>query len=1442
MEYLWERLREQVTSDSNSTPTNFLPTAFSDAGDNEQSPLSPGSSSVSSARGSQTLDSKLKSLILSLYSENSTSVNRPARTFRARPELLDSFGSKDPLTGNPVFPPQLVSTPVRQKVMNYLHTMDDTNVSENVQTKDVPQPNNHGFMDDRPNSVSVSQMHHTYRDSNGGLGTFHGDINKKRSASAHLPAPLPVPGYARPVSALNNQHNIASVNNSAPTQLLNHNVASPFHTLATETVSSTTTSLSSVVNSAGNLTNGYHSVEGRLDSKAFENPPHNSTSISAHLLDHSTGAMYSSSVPVREVGRVSPLVYSPQRSIQDDNITLTDDDNSTVGNMSPLALHEKETGHNETGLTIPRHMLLSMPNDDHNINHESYTTHFDRQEDDALLSGELSPAGSHNHSTGIPQYLLQRTRSNGLESYTSEPVNQPMIKSMSTIHTTSQWAPISSNIQPPSKDLVDGHFEGTTRDDNLEKELQEALQTQARLEGKLEAVVSECESVLKDRVELQAKLARAEAELASLQVPTSQKSLKVKEQNEEAILSLNNELQTVLDRLDKELANAENLQESLVKEQQINGQLKNDLLSGRQTIQQREAAIEELHEKLSTVSYELGYKKDEAGQLQTQVSTLQNSLETLEESKRWLHKQLQEAIQARVSFQEELRESKAINIAQSVQVEQLKKQNVFYQQQVSDMQQGIFRDKARLVNELEEIQANVRSQEDSYEMLITKKSQLEDQVEMRSSECEDLNAKIKELSGNLASAQLDLQEAAEKQKSLESTVEVLKQEKAGLKLHVADSDACIMASNSALKDWDQAKTVLQGKVTNLERSLKSKDSTIAALTDANGLLEKELENGQESTQKLGNEVIELKDQLMTMEEECRRLQEESTEKDRKMSSLSSVQSTLSSDTQQMRMQLAQKEEMLMSKSIQVQSMEMQLKDLTKQMKSLQTMYEEFTQSGVELQASVSQKDSALSQLTTTNQQLENKLAINEAELRELKATLLKAEQQKINLEGQLESVSQANTSEFQQLLQDKSHLQAELNTAKVSHQHECLKLQAKITSLESDVKFAKKDVSKGEKHLKKELDSKERQIKERESQIENLEGIVAQLNEELNSVRNSKRVLGNNVADKHEMVQLLLSQKDALLREKQTLAAQLQHEIAKTERAEATLKVEVSTIKRACEEKERKLEAQVKELMLELERYRGKLAGVNTTQLCIRNHAGVLEAALAQRESSLVKLSAQTKMVLAEKEAEDQAFTNRISSLEHQLESLKAELQSSRQQRSVEKKRGEFLKKELQQKEVELNDLRLQLDENNSKSKELKSKCTQLQNSKHHFDAEVATLRSQLSTERSTLDTAQKILAERDKQLEILNKELSISRLQLAEVKEEARKVKGHSRIVEERQAMELESMKQALDKSFANQESLRGELITKVNSSLSEGDNSSQVDSVDAPSMTIGIQTRYIN
>ena len=52
----------------------------------------------------------------------------------------------------------------------------------------------------------------------------------------------------------------------------------------------------------------------------------------------------------------------------------------------------------------------------------------------------------------------------------------------------------------------------------------------------------------------------------------------------------------------------------------------------------------------------------------------------------------------------------------------------------------------------------------------------------------------------------------------------------------------------------------------------------------------------------------------------------------------------------------------------------------------------------------------------------------------------------------------------------------------------------------------------------------------------------------------------------------------------------------------------------------------------------------------MRDHAALLEGALAKRESSLIKLSAQAQKVLEVKETEDQAFAAQIGSLEKQIE------------------------------------------------------------------------------------------------------------------------------------------------------------------------------------------------
>ena len=54
------------------------------------------------------------------------------------------------------------------------------------------------------------------------------------------------------------------------------------------------------------------------------------------------------------------------------------------------------------------------------------------------------------------------------------------------------------------------------------------------------------------------------------------------------------------------------------------------------------------------------------------------------------------------------------------------------------------------------------------------------------------------------------------------------------------------------------------------------------------------------------------------------------------------------------------------------------------------------------------------------------------------------------------------------------------------------------------------------------------------------------------------------------------------------------------------------------------------------------LVGISSAQATLRNHAGSLEAQLANREYSLGQLSSQTANVLAEKLAEDEAVGRKV--------------------------------------------------------------------------------------------------------------------------------------------------------------------------------------------------------
>ena len=107
---------------------------------------------------------------------------------------------------------------------------------------------------------------------------------------------------------------------------------------------------------------------------------------------------------------------------------------------------------------------------------------------------------------------------------------------------------------------------------------------------------------------------------------------------------------------------------------------------------------------------------------------------------------------------------------------------------------------------------------------------------------------------------------------------------------------------------------------------------------------------------------------------------------------------------------------------------------------------------------------------------------------------------------------------------------------------------------------------------------------------------------------------------------------------------------------------------------EERLKDEVQELVIETERLKGHLTGINRAQMCLREHATALESDIAQKEVQLSQLTSETTSLLAEKEREiDELKT----CAENKLGSLKTELEKALIDVLLEKQRADDLRRQL---------------------------------------------------------------------------------------------------------------------------------------------------------------------
>ena len=671
----------------------------------------------------------------------------------------------------------------------------------------------------------------------------------------------------------------------------------------------------------------------------------------------------------------------------------------------------------------------------------------------------------------------------GVVSGRSTPIISPPQVPKQRHQYTSGFSPLQSVRPSLSSSLPVTRLRG---DDvfSLKEQLKQLVSEKAHLEGQLESVIDECQSTLRERSQLQTKLAQAEVELSSIHtdLTNSLTAGGVAEEGEGG-----SDLQTELDRLESTLSQKRSELASksreIEKERKTVKDLSEELSNAHDRLKEKERELVETQQQMSRHSSVLEEKDDAIEELKRQNLSLKGSLDSMESSKTWLREQLESAIDAKAKLQEELRVVRASGLTQSIKMEGLQKEGDLLRQQVADLQGSILRDKAKLVTELEAIEADVIDKEGTFELVQAEKEQLQEQLQLKSSQLDKIITDLADQKAANAKLMSQLDDVSVTSNSLESRLKTLEDENNKMIQQTEQYQRQLAVKEEEGRELKKSKSNLQQQLQSTELSAVNKDGEIQNLKDSLGILKHERDTLNES-----KKVLE--EELSRHQETNDRLESDFENSKNRLAQLESLlqgekrkRQLLESEVSNFESQLAEKQEELEEKEKSVSALQSQSEDIRQHFNSLQNRFEEIeNESGVSLE----EKDKIIETLRSDQKKAADQVkALSEAE-REMREEVARLKEENANLQGQLDSAvsSGPQLEDFKQILKEKNALDSQLASERLNHQQEGIKLQAKVARLETELKDVRKEGKKKEKEFEKTQESLDLIIDDLQKQLE----------------------------------------------------------------------------------------------------------------------------------------------------------------------------------------------------------------------------------------------------------------------------------------------------------------------------------------------------------------------
>ncbi|XP_041083946.1 golgin subfamily A member 3-like [Polyodon spathula] len=938
-------------------------------------------------------------------------------------------------------------------------------------------------------------------------------------------------------------------------------------------------------------------------------------------------------------------------------------------------------------------------------------------------------------------------------------------------------------------------------------EMLQVLKEKMRLEGQLESLSAEASQALKEKTELQAQLASVNAQLQA-QLEQNQASQQTQSnltlevgnlrQNCSELERAMSELQGSLEAKNGSLASLSNdLQVAEEQYQRLLGKVE----EMQQSVSSRDNTVQQLRQQMGALQAQLLQVQSERSTMVSRLKTLQSEVSSLQNARQWYQQQLTLAQEARVRLQSEMANMQAGQMTQIGVLEHLKLENVTLSHELTETQQRSIKEKERIAVQLQNIEADMLDQDAAYRQIQEAKSMVEEDLHHKLEELEEERDVLQRLASSASTVERELEQvrgAVEReleQKDLQ--LEAVQQEHLDLMKQLTLAQEALHTKEQSLSGLQARYEELEAHLSELQGEADAQDQTIQSLQNDKIVLEVALQAARAEQEGLDEGARRIGEGAEAALEILEQLRQEIKVKATQIEGMQQENSSLKKQTQKLKEQYLQQKIMVEAYRRDASSKDQLISELKATKKRLNSEVKGLKQELLNTQGE--RKCAELEQ-----SRLGKEVARVQQQITSLQTHLASAQRERDQLELQLQSV-QFDQGQLASVTEENAELRKQVEQMQQEAKKAISEQKVRMKRLGTDLTSAQKDMKVKHKAYENAVGILSRRLQEALTAKEMAEAELSKVKAQVTD-GGSSQALQDRIKALQTELQTVTHSKAMLEKELQEVISLTSQELEEYQEKVLELEDELQE-SRGFKKRIRHLEEHNKKLALELEHERGKLAGLGQSHTALREHANILETALARREADLMQLNLQVQAVLKRKEQEDQQMKELVQRLQAALEKEKASVGDLKQQVAAAKAESAHNRRHYRAAALELSEVKKELQAKEQLFKVLQIEADKLQAQDERHSQEVSQFQQELGEANSQLQLLQKQLEEQQSKQPVTNQEVEDLKWEVEQKEREIEAQKQQLEMTEQRSHKELEGFQASLQGIKAELEVVQEEL-----------------------------------